>query len=189
MIAPPDPSRERGEVTLPSVRREEEGPLKAPGADEDKGPMIAAKRDPIEKFINSRYLIDMRKHPRPSDRTAEGWPRDSVWFWKQMLQRHPGLFSPKNRDLIIKDEKPPIADTQGLKYHRGQTFWEGDELRHHHVDKGPLTAGIPATPHRVYHGPLHYYHSPGSRYVSTRFKKLAPPRVKPKKAKPKRKSS
>jgi HNH/Endo VII superfamily nuclease toxin with a HHH motif len=178
----------RPPLLLPGLNREDalapgpperQGDVEAPGAPRPEGPVIAAKRDSIEKFINSQYLVDMRKHPKPRDRTAEGHPRDQVWFWKQMLKQHPSLFSEDNKKLIENDD-PPIADEQWLDHHPGQTFWEGDELRHHHVDKGPLTAGVPETPHRVYHGPLHYYHEPGSRYVTSRFKKVAPPRRKKK---------
>lgn len=170
------PAEERGDALLPG-ERQGEAPLEAPGRDTDKGPVIAGSRthDPIETFINSKYLIDMRKHPNPRQRTAEGHPRDYQWFWKQMLKKHPSLFSQDNV-ARIKAGDSPIADKQWLKHHPGQKFFEGDELRHHHVDKGPLTAGIPETFHRVFHGPLHYYHEPGSRYVSSKFKKVAPTR-------------
>ncbi len=176
------PAEERGDALLPG-ERQGEGPLEGPGRDTDRGPLIAGSRtrDPIETFINSRYLIDMRKHPNPRQRTAEGHPRDYQWFWKQMLKKHPALFSQDNVDRI-KAGDSPIADKQWLKYHPGQKFFEGDELRHHHVDKGPLTAGIPETFHRVFHGPLHYYHEPGSRYVSSKFKKAAPTRPKRRRA-------
>src|SRR5207248_11585248 len=116
------------------------GPVKAPARDEDKGPMIAAKRDPIEKFINKKYLIDMRKRPRPKNFTAEGWPRDQRWFWRQMLKEHPFLFSPDTQALITSG-KVPIADETWIHYHPGQELFLGQKLPHHHLDRGPKAAG------------------------------------------------
>lgn len=108
-----------------------------------------------EEFLPSKYWLDMRGAPAESSRTAEGWQRNSRWFWREMLDLHPELFCEDNKEYI-RVGLSPIVDERWLKHHPGQELFEGDFLIHHHVDRGPMAAGIPRRFHQIFHGPLHY---------------------------------
>jgi hypothetical protein len=113
---------------------------------------ISGERD----FMPPEEWIDMREAPEGSARTADGGhKRNGRWFWNEMLWLHPEFFSEDNRKYI-EARFAPMVDKQWLEYHEAHEMFEGDLLVHHHVDRGPMAAGVPEELHRIFHGPLHF---------------------------------
>jgi RHS repeat-associated protein len=115
------------------------------------GPSAAVE----ERFMPKKYRVNMKKAPLSSPRTAEGWQRNSKWFWRELSASNPELFSASNQALI-KEGLAPVVDDVWLKYHPEHQLYEGDFLVHHHIEGGQWAAGIPRAFHQLFHGPLHY---------------------------------
>jgi HNH/Endo VII superfamily nuclease toxin with a HHH motif len=142
--------RRHEEAVIRSMERQQDAVTELYGQKE----FIPGERD----FMPPEHWIDMRDAPESSARTSASsgsHKRNSRWFWEQMLYLHPEFFSEKNR-TYIEAGKSPMVDEQWLEFHRAQEIFEGDLLVHHHVDRGPMAAGIPEELHRIFHGPLHY---------------------------------
>ena len=72
-----------------------------------------------------------------------------------MLARHPSVISEENQTLI-EGGLAPVVDPKWLEYHPEHEAFIGDFLRHHHIDRGPIAAGIPRRFHEIFHSGLHY---------------------------------
>jgi hypothetical protein len=100
------------------------------------------------------FWIDMTGAPGWSPQTATGFPRNAEWFWKELLRRHPKLFSPANVKFIREGRAPEVDDVW-CKYHPWHVMYVGDTLVHHHIEQAYWAAGIPKNFHSVVHRELH----------------------------------
>jgi len=123
----------------------------------DIAPLHAAPKSWEDRFMPPGYRIDMRRAPKASKRTAggRGYPRNKDYFWDEMLERHPHVFSPHNRRFVEQGLAPEV-DKTWLKYFRLHELFEGDVIVHHHVGRGPIAAPIPGRFHQIFHSGLHY---------------------------------
>jgi len=117
----------------------------------------SATSSPIpDSYINPNYTVDMRGAPPSSPRTSKGFPRDYRWFWQQFRDKYPEAISPRNDGLISRDSSPRVDDTW-VKYFPTHQGFPGDELRHHHIDQGPIATPMPRLPHEKWTKSLHPY--------------------------------
>ncbi len=105
-----------------------------------------------------RLVVDMPYVGKGSSTAnAEGWLRDSNYYWNEMLERHPDAFSSLNRS-IVEGKHPTLStpvndatfrdyfeqyDVQGLR---------GTQLLHHHIGGGGQAVGIPKPLHPGFGG-------------------------------------
>jgi RHS repeat-associated protein len=100
---------------------------------------------PASLWLGSTY-VDMA-NASASSFTVKGFPRAQEYFWGQMTQSHPEMFSAENMGLI-KNGYSPMVDDTWIKYNPTHTGYKGDKLIHHHVDQGRFATGIPEKAHR-----------------------------------------
>jgi hypothetical protein len=118
-------------------------------------PSTVVKPVPPESLIRRDVTIDMRDAPPGSRKNAQGFPRDSGWFWKRLLKERPEFFSKENAKLI-NGGRAPIIDNQWLEHFPSHRIFSGDKLIHHHIDQGAIATPMPATAHgKVWHSDLH----------------------------------
>ena len=107
---------------------------------------------------NSWLVVDMPYVGKGNSKAnAEGWLRDSNYYWNEMLERHPDAFSPINRS-IVEGTHPTLStpvndatfrgyfeqyDVQGLR---------GTQLIHHHIGGGGQAIAIPKSLHPGFGG-------------------------------------
>jgi hypothetical protein len=116
----------------------------------------AGKRDKAIGFMNLDFMIDtdlMTTSLRSL--TALGFKRNSRAFWRAMVREYPYLFSTKNKNLILRKNRAPRVDDQWLWFHPAQKDFVGDVLVHHHIEQGPMAAGIPEKVHHSFYPELH----------------------------------
>lgn len=111
-------------------------------------------RSPEEQFMPPEYWIDMSLAPKGSAQTATGFPRSARYFWTQLLDAHPELFSPENADRIRTD-RAPLVDGVWLAKHKSHVMYVGDTLIHHHIEQSWWAGGIPRHFHSLFHRELH----------------------------------
>lgn len=97
--------------------------------------------------------VDMTGAPKSSALTAKGFPRNSRWFWKQMLKSNPEMFSGTNTQMI-KAGQAPVVDPKWVEFNPSHKGYKG-KLVHHHVDQGRFAVGIPDSAHKKYFSKLH----------------------------------
>jgi RHS repeat-associated protein len=98
--------------------------------------------------------IDMSSAPG-SATNAAGYPRNGVWFWKQMLAKHPEMFDGANIARIKANRAPHINETW-IKHNPSHAGYEG-RLVHHHIKQGKMATGIPEQAHRSMSKQLHRF--------------------------------
>jgi hypothetical protein len=113
-------------------------------------------REDERDFMRPEDRIDMKDAPESSSRTAEDYKRNSRWYFRKLLEKHAEYFSEENEARILND-KSPIIDEQWLEYHEEHRWFEGDFLRHHHIDRGSIAVAIPRRFHEIFHSMLHYF--------------------------------
>jgi hypothetical protein len=102
----------------------------------------------------SRHAIDMTNAPIKSARNALGFQRNGPWFWRQLRDQKPELFSPENLRRI-KNREAPIIDETWLKYNPHHADYIGNRLVHHHIDQGRMASGLPEAIHKELFDLLH----------------------------------
>ncbi len=113
-------------------------------------PEQASSTDPIKLFGKQ---VDMSNAPG-SKINAAGHPRNGAWFWRQMLDKYPEMFSSDNVQKI-RTRGTPTVDDQWIKYNKTHADYKGGKLIHHHIDQGKMATGIPEAAHRKYFSDLH----------------------------------
>jgi hypothetical protein len=116
----------------------------------EKVPELSGGTDPV-KLYGKR--IDMTNAPG-SKLNAAGHPRNGPWFWRKMLEKHPGMFS-ENNARTIKSGKSPVVDSDWVKHNPTHADYKGGKLIHHHIDQGKTATGIPEAAHRKFNKTLH----------------------------------
>jgi HNH/Endo VII superfamily nuclease toxin with a HHH motif len=99
-----------------------------------------------EHLYNLNYILDMRDAPEKSDRTAEGYQRNSRWYWTKMLNQHGELFDEENRNKINQGLSPTV-NKHWLNFFPMHQGYEQDKLIHHHIGRGPIATPIPQIAH------------------------------------------
>jgi RHS repeat-associated protein len=105
-------------------------------------------------YIDKVRTISMLAAPAGSKVNAAGYARNGPWFWRQMLDMYPDMFSETNKAFIRKSIAPEVDDTW-IKSNPTHAAFNKDKLIHHHIDQGEIACGLPEKIHKGYHGPLH----------------------------------
>lgn len=84
----------------------------------------------------------MDNAPAGSKVNAAGHALNGPWFWRQMLDKHPEMFSEENR-IAIKGSRSPKVDDQWIKFNSSHSEYKHGKLIHHHIDQGNTATGIP----------------------------------------------
>ncbi|WP_298899801.1 DUF6443 domain-containing protein [uncultured Psychroserpens sp.] len=118
--------------------------------------------------LTSGKKIDMTGAPKGSPKTAQGFPRNGRWFWKQMAKKYPEMFSAKNKALI-KANQAPMVDPKWVEFNPSHSGYMKDKLVHHHQGQGRFAVGIPKKAHQKFFSKLHHRTGGNSRnfYRST----------------------
>ncbi|WP_223302356.1 RHS repeat-associated core domain-containing protein [Flavobacterium branchiophilum] len=96
--------------------------------------------------LASGYKIDMNNAPQGSNTNAKGFKSNGPWFWRQVRNSHPEMFSEINKKNIAKG-KSPIVDDTWVKHNPSSANYMKDKLVHHHIDQGRFAVGIPEQAH------------------------------------------
>ena len=116
------------------------------------------ENDPYpEAYLNQGTRINMANAPDGSFKTASGrWSKtktvegrkwNAAWYWDQVRQRHPEMFSSDNVERIDKG-KSPRADDQWITHNPQHSKWRNMRLEHHHLDHGHQAYALPWKLHR-----------------------------------------
>jgi hypothetical protein len=155
--AQPGQSGKRWEDFLPEARRRTQA-ARTEYAPSGQVATAVGQREKALEFLNLDYMVDMRSMSgRP---TSAGFPRNSRAFWRELLDQHPELFSPKNK-LRIESNLAPLVDDVWCKVHQNHVPFKNDLLVHHHVEQGPWAVGIPEPVHQNFYPELHPITNPG----------------------------
>jgi hypothetical protein len=117
-------------------------------------PKTFTQRISDAESLISRHAIDMTNAPVKSARNALGFLRNGPWFWRQLRDQKPEMFSPENLRRI-KNREAPIVDETWLKYNQQHASYLDDKLIHHHIDQGRMASGLPETIHQKLFELLH----------------------------------
>ncbi len=125
-----------------------------------------------EAYINPKLMIDMTKAPGSNTNSA-GFVRNNQWFWRQMLQKNPEMFSEDNKHLINDLRRSPIVDEQWVKYNPSQGAFINETLVHHHFEQGNYATPLPEAVHKSWFKALHEVNPGGrARVLSNSLKNL-----------------
>ncbi|MBU3157549.1 hypothetical protein LL037_16520 [Clostridium estertheticum] len=78
-----------------------------------------------------------------------GWKRDSRYYFKQLLNRHPEYFSEENK-WSLEDGISPLCDKVFIDYFPEYKPFLGDKLIHHHIGEDGQSVALPAGLHIGY---------------------------------------
>jgi len=78
-----------------------------------------------------------------------GWKRDSRYYFKQLLNRHPEYFSEENK-WSIEDGMSPLCDKVFIDYFPEYKPFLSDKLIHHHIGEDGQAVALPAGLHVGY---------------------------------------
>lgn len=117
-------------------------------------PRTFAQRVSDAESLISRHAIDMTNAPVNSASNALGFQRNGPWFWRQLRDQKPEIFSPVNLRRI-KQGRSPLVDETWLKHNPQHAGYLDDKLIHHHIDQGRMASGLPETIHQELFDLLH----------------------------------
>jgi hypothetical protein len=123
----------------------------------------APNTDPIP---GSYYLkgtgIDMTPATPRSGTTVHGAPRNAKYFWEQLMQKRPEMFSEDNRTFIRNNEfKSVKVDEKWIKYNPTHKSYMHNQLVHHHHQQRNMAFAIPAKVHQKWTSRLHLARAAG----------------------------
>ncbi|WP_410222193.1 hypothetical protein [Pedobacter sp.] len=114
-----------------------------------------------EMYYKNGVRVDMVNAP-VKGRTALGHPRNATYFWKQVIEQKPQMFSSQNRQRILSNpSKMPIVDAQWIKYNPTHKNFLNEPLHHHHEGQGRYAYAIPRKVHQKWTSILHEYRRTG----------------------------
>ena len=76
-----------------------------------------------------------------------GWLRDKNYFFNQLLEKHPELFSEENK-WLIEDGEAPICDSTYVKHYPEYEPLIGEKLKHHHIGRDGQAVALPSSLHK-----------------------------------------
>lgn len=112
----------------------------------------------IPESYFGKISIDMQRAPTSSSLTKFGFPRNSRWFWGEVLRERPEWFSQANKGRISSQQGrsiSPLVDSMWIRYHPEHAAFMGDVLVHHHMAQGRYAVPLPEIVHRAYSNTLH----------------------------------
>jgi hypothetical protein len=104
-------------------------------------------------YVDNVRVVDMTNAPGKAVNAA-GFPRNGPWFWRQMLNDYPEMFSDANK-AAIRAGRSPVVDDVWIESNPTHQSFAGDKLIHHHIDQGANASGLPETIHQEWHDTLH----------------------------------
>jgi len=110
-----------------------------------------------DSYMNPKHIVDMepaRSLPG-STLNAGGEVRNANYFWQELLERDPDMFSKGNIYRIEELGMSPKVDKVWLKQNPAHQSFLDDVLHHHHIDKGPIAVPLPETIHQQWTKALH----------------------------------
>jgi hypothetical protein len=111
--------------------------------------LTQASKVPGAEHFALAYRVDMRECKTAPKTTPDGFPRDHLWFWGKLLEKHPQLFSKENRGRIMRGRSPRVDETW-VKWVPGHAKFMGQRLDHHHLGRGPIATPVPAGARKKY---------------------------------------
>ncbi|MBO6242000.1 MAG: hypothetical protein J6O61_14440 [Butyrivibrio sp.] len=105
---------------------------------------------PNELVINMRY-----KGEGMANANSQGWERSSNYYFKELLSKHPEVFSKKN-NLRIDNGESPRVDARFVKCFPQYKGYENETLIHHHIGKDGQAVALPQSVHKG-SGEIHIY--------------------------------
>lgn len=114
-------------------------------------PEQGGNTDP-KKFYGKK--INMDNAPAGSRVNSAGHARNGPWFWRQMLEKYPQMFS-KDNIRNIREGVSPKVDDIWIKYNSSHSEYMHGKLIHPHIDQGNVATGIPEAAHVKYNKELH----------------------------------
>lgn len=119
--------------------------------------------DPIpEMYYKNGTGIDMTPASPIGGRTVKGAPRNNKYFWEQLSNKRPEMFSAKNRiALASKKWQEIVIDKQWVKYNPTHQSYIGGRIVHHHDEQGAMAYAIPEKVHQKWSKILHQFRRNG----------------------------
>ena len=122
---------------------------------------IAAQRVTSEGKVYSLFhsealIVNMRyKGEGKANTNSQGWERSSTYYFKELQEKHPEIFSKKNKARIERGESPRVdaCFVRNFPQYKG---YENDTLIHHHVGKDGQAVAVPQSIHKG-SGEIHIY--------------------------------
>lgn len=82
-----------------------------------------------------------------SNATSQGWLRSGSYYFNELKQNHPEMFSKANAERV-QQGKPPIVDQKMIQHNPQWSEFRGQELMHHHVGGDGEVAAVPKGAHK-----------------------------------------
>jgi RHS repeat-associated protein len=110
-----------------------------------------------ESYVNSGLLVDMNpaRNIVGSTLNASGEVRNAGYFWQQLIERAPQMFSNGNLYRIEELGLSPRVDRTWVEYNPTHQNFMNEVLHHHHIDQGPIAVPLPQTVHEQWTSVLH----------------------------------
>ena len=103
-------------------------------------------------LADPEYIVDMPFVGKgQNNANSQGWKRDQKYFYNELSNAHPELFSDANLKKIANGQVPRV-DEQFLKYFPQYDNYVDDFLRHHHIGGGGQAMPVPESIHWGYGG-------------------------------------
>ena len=109
----------------------------------------------LELFLaDPEFIVDMPYVGQGmKNANSQGWKRDAKYFFRELSNAHPELFSNDNLQRIAKGDLPKVDD-QFLEYFPQYKDYAGQLLVHHHIGGGGQAMPIPVELHEGF-GVIH----------------------------------
>ena len=114
----------------------------------DNGKEIIYKVTYSKELIVNMEFIGQENNGK-SNVNSCGWKRDSRYYFKQLLNRHPEYFSEENK-WSLEDGISPLCDKVFIDYFPEYKPFLGDKLIHHHIGEDGQSVALPAGLHTGY---------------------------------------
>jgi hypothetical protein len=110
-----------------------------------------------DSYMNKRHFVNMEPARDLVGTTlnASGEVRNANYFWRELIDRQPKMFSKSNRYKIEELGLSPKVDSTWIKYNPTHQSFKGDVLHHHHIDHGKIAVPLPKTIHEQWTSILH----------------------------------
>lgn len=107
-------------------------------------------------YVNMRTAVNMDNVVGASGINAFGFNRDSIGYFKLLMQQ-PQMFSQTNRDNVLIRNKAPIVDSTWIQHNPTHQAFTGQTLVHHHWMQGNIAVAIPTSVHVNWNSTFHPY--------------------------------
>jgi hypothetical protein len=110
-----------------------------------------------ESYMNARHLVNMEpaRGLIGSTLNAGGEVRNANYFWRELIEREPQMFSKGNLYKIQELGLSPKIDATWVKFNPTHQSFMKEVLHHHHINKGPVAVPLPQTVHEQWTSVLH----------------------------------